>query len=134
MGRAFLRAMAGGRLTGVIVGAGKMAKTVTVEVSRIVKHSKYPRFLRRTSKHKAHDEAGVLVEGDKVRIVRSRPLSKSKHYVVSEKVVKEDDVEIFRPLSTLFPELNTAPPAIVTKASKAAAAKAALAAAKAAVQ
>ena len=58
--------MAGGRLTGVIVGAGKMAKTVVVEVSRIVKHSKYPRFLRRTSKHKAHDEAGVLVEGDKV--------------------------------------------------------------------
>ena len=65
-----------------------------------------------------------------VRIVRSRPLSKSKHYVVSEKVVQEDDVEIFRPLSTLFPDLNTAPPAIVTKAS----AKAALAAARAAVQ
>ena len=65
-----------------------------------------------------------------VRIERSRPLSKSKHYVATEKVVKEDDVEIFRPLSTLFPELNTAPPALVTKAD----AKAALAAARAAVQ
>merc|ERR1711865_183019 len=117
--------MAGGRLTGVVYSAGKMAKTVVVEVSRLVRHSKYPRTLRRTSKHMAHDEAEVLRAGDKVRIVRSRPLSKSKHYVATEKVMKEDDVEIFRPLSTLFPDLNTAPPQIVTKKAAKAAAEAA---------
>eukprot|EP00656_Telonema_subtile_P033838 TRINITY_DN3783_c0_g1_i2.p1 TRINITY_DN3783_c0_g1~~TRINITY_DN3783_c0_g1_i2.p1 ORF type:complete len:101 (+),score=31.87 TRINITY_DN3783_c0_g1_i2:105-407(+) len=92
-----------------------MAKTAVVSVARTVKHSKYPRFMRRSTKHLVHDEAEVLVAGDKVKIQRSRPLSKRKHYVVSDKVVKIDDVEIFKSLDELYPDLVTKPPQIVPR-------------------
>eukprot|EP00658_Telonema_sp_P-2_P021042 TRINITY_DN1834_c0_g1_i1.p1 TRINITY_DN1834_c0_g1~~TRINITY_DN1834_c0_g1_i1.p1 ORF type:complete len:109 (+),score=35.52 TRINITY_DN1834_c0_g1_i1:49-375(+) len=105
--------MAGGTLIGVVHSAGKMAKTVMVEVTRNVKHPKYHRILRRSSKHMAHDEAGVLVTGDKVKIERSRPLSKNKHYVVSEKVINVDDVEVFKPLEELYPDLSVRPAPII---------------------
>ena len=58
--------MAGGTLLGVVHSAGKMAKTVVVEVTRNMKHPKYPRLMRRSTKHLAHDEAQVLSTGDKV--------------------------------------------------------------------
>ncbi len=50
-----------------------------------------------------------------MKIQRSRPLSKRKHYVVSDKVVKIDDVEIFKSLDELYPDLVTKPPQIVPR-------------------
>jgi small subunit ribosomal protein S17 len=65
------------------VSSDKMTKTVIVRVDRIVKHPKYRRYVRRTSKFMAHDELGASI-GDKVRIVETRPLSARKRWRVVE--------------------------------------------------
>jgi small subunit ribosomal protein S17 len=69
------------------VSSDKMTNTVVVRVDRLVKHSKYRRYVRRTSKFMAHDELGSTV-GDKVRIVETRPLSARKRWRVVEIVQK----------------------------------------------
>jgi small subunit ribosomal protein S17 len=69
------------------VSSDKMQKTVVVRVDRLVRHSKYRRYVRRTSKFMAHDELGATV-GDKVRIVETRPLSARKRWRVVEIVQK----------------------------------------------
>ena len=66
-----------------IVFSDKMQKTVVVRVDRQVKHMKYRRYVRRTTKFKAHDELGASV-GDRVRIVETRPLSAQKRWRVVE--------------------------------------------------
>ena len=66
-----------------IVASDKMQKTVVVRVDRLVRHRKYRRYVRRTSKFMAHDEVGSTV-GDKVRIVETRPLSARKRWRVVE--------------------------------------------------
>lgn len=70
-----------------IVASDKMEKTVVVRVDRLVKHTKYRRFVRRTSRFMAHDETGAGV-GDKVRIVETRPLSARKRWRVVEIIQK----------------------------------------------
>lgn len=70
-----------------IVASDKMTKTVVVRVDRLVKHPKYRRYVRRTSKFMAHDETGAAI-GDKVRIVETRPLSARKRWRVVEIVRK----------------------------------------------
>jgi small subunit ribosomal protein S17 len=70
-----------------IVASDKIQKTVVVRVDRQVKHPKYRRYVRRTSKFMAHDETGAAV-GDKVRIVETRPLSARKRWRVVEIVQK----------------------------------------------
>ena len=65
------------------VASDKMQKTVVVRVDRLIKHQKYRRYVRRTSKFLAHDELGSTV-GDKVRIVETRPLSARKRWRVVE--------------------------------------------------
>jgi small subunit ribosomal protein S17 len=65
----------------------KMQKTVIVRVDRLVRHMKYRRYVRRTSKFMAHDELGATV-GDKVRIVETRPMSARKRWRVIEIVQK----------------------------------------------
>ena len=70
-----------------VVSSDKMMKTVSVRVDRIVKHPKYRRYVRRTSKFMAHDEMGATI-GDKVRIVETRPLSARKHWRVVEIIQK----------------------------------------------
>lgn len=70
-----------------IVASDKMEKTIVVRVDRLVKHPKYRRYVRRTSKFMAHDEKGASV-GDKVRIVETRPLSARKRWRVVEIVQK----------------------------------------------
>ncbi len=72
-----------------IVASDKMEKTVVVRVDRQVKHTKYRRYVRRTSKFMAHDETGAAV-GDKVRIVETRPLSAKKRWRVVEIVQKAE--------------------------------------------
>ena len=67
---------------GVVVKA-KMAKTVVVAVERLVRHDVYRKTIKRTSTFMAHDEVGAQ-RGDKVRIVETRPLSKSKRWRVAE--------------------------------------------------
>ena len=69
------------------VVSDKMQKTVVVRVDRLVRHTKYRRYVRRTSKFMAHDELGATV-GDKVRIVETRPMSAKKRWRVIEIVQK----------------------------------------------
>ena len=69
------------------VSSDKMTKTVVVRVDRLVRHRKYRRYVRRTSKFMAHDELGATV-GDKVRIVETRPMSARKRWRVIEIVQK----------------------------------------------
>lgn len=67
-----------------IVVSNKMEKTVTVEVSRKMRHGKYQKVIERSKKYYAHDETDALEVGQKVRIVETRPLSKLKRWRVVE--------------------------------------------------
>ena len=70
-----------------VITSDKMQKTVVVRVDRLVRHTKYRRYVRRTSKFMAHDEMGATI-GDKVRIVETRPMSARKRWRVIEIVQK----------------------------------------------
>ena len=78
-------------LTGKVV-SDKMDKTVTVLVERKVKHPIYGKIIRRSKKFHAHDENNEYREGDVVVISESRPLSKSKSWVVTALVEKSRQV------------------------------------------
>jgi small subunit ribosomal protein S17 len=65
------------------VASDKMEKTVVVRVDRLVKHPKYKRYVRRTSKFMAHNDLGASA-GDKVRIIETRPQSARKRWRVAE--------------------------------------------------
>lgn len=67
--------------SGTVV-SNKMDKTVVVLVERLVKHSKYRKYLRARKKYKAHDEKNACQIGDQVEIVETRPLSKDKRWAV----------------------------------------------------
>jgi small subunit ribosomal protein S17 len=71
-------------LTGRVV-SDKMDKTVTVSVDRRVMHPLYKKFLRRSKKYAAHDEANVCKVGDTVRIEECPPISKRKTWLVVER-------------------------------------------------
>ena len=68
-------------LSGVVV-SDKMKDTVTVLVSRFVKHPKYAKYISKTKKFKAHDVGNTKKVGDKVRIEKCAPISKDKHFKV----------------------------------------------------
>lgn len=74
-------------LTGRVV-SNKMDKTVTVLVERLVKHPLYGKVVRKSNKYHAHDENNQYAEGDVVVIEETRPLSKTKNWVVKELVEK----------------------------------------------
>lgn len=78
-------------LTGKVV-SDKMDKTVTVLVERKVKHPIYGKVIRRSNKFHAHDENNEYREGDVVVISESRPLSKTKSWVVTALVEKSRQV------------------------------------------
>jgi small subunit ribosomal protein S17 len=67
------------QLIGTVV-SDKMDKTVIVLVERLVKHRLYQKYIRRRSKFAAHDEKNASRIGDKVLIIQSRPLSKTKKW------------------------------------------------------
>ncbi|HUY20397.1 MAG TPA: 30S ribosomal protein S17 [Candidatus Binataceae bacterium] len=71
------------RREGLVVGA-KMAKTVVVQVDRLVQHPLYGKRMRQRRRLMAHDERGECHEGDRVMIIESRPLSKNKRWRVSK--------------------------------------------------
>src|SRR5205814_385762 len=66
---------------GVVV-SDKMDKTVVVQVSRVVRHGKYRKFLNSRARYKAHDEQNRCRVGDRVRIIETRPLSRDKGWAV----------------------------------------------------
>ncbi len=68
-------------LSGIVV-SDKMDKTVTVVITRFVKHPKYGKFLKKNKRVKAHDENNEYKEGDKVSIETCRPVSKDKSFKV----------------------------------------------------
>jgi len=71
--------------TGVVV-SDAMDKTIVVKVDTVKAHPKYKKVVRRSSKFHAHDEANAAKVGDLVRIVETRPLSKTKRWRLAEVV------------------------------------------------
>lgn len=69
--------------TGVVV-SNKMDKSIVVAVKRKVKHPIYGKFVNKTTKFVAHDEQNTCGEGDTVKIMETRPLSKSKRWRLVE--------------------------------------------------
>jgi small subunit ribosomal protein S17 len=67
-----------------IVTSDKMDKTITISVERRVKHPIYGKFVKFTKKFKAHDETNDCKTGDVVRIMETRPLSKTKRWRLVE--------------------------------------------------
>jgi len=82
-------------LVGSVVSA-KMDKTAVVEVERMARHPLYEKVMRLRKKYKAHDEENACRPGDLVRIVESRPLSRSKRWRVAEILERSELSEVGR--------------------------------------
>jgi small subunit ribosomal protein S17 len=67
-----------------VVTSNKMEKSIVVAVEKKVKHPMYGKFVLKTKKFTAHDEENTCNEGDTVRIMETRPLSKSKRWRLVE--------------------------------------------------
>ena len=67
-----------------LVTSNKADKTITVLVERRVRHGMYGKFIKKTKKYSAHDETNDCNEGDTVKIMETRPLSKSKRWRLIE--------------------------------------------------
>ena len=68
-------------LKGVVI-SDKMDKTIVVEITKYVEHSKYGKRIKRSKKYKAHDETNSKKMGDIVEIEETRPISKDKKFKV----------------------------------------------------
>jgi len=71
-----------------IVSSNKMSKSIVVAVERKVKHPKYGKFIKKTTKFMAHDENNTCSIGDKVLIQETRPMSKNKNWRLVEVLEK----------------------------------------------
>ncbi|HET9278242.1 MAG TPA: 30S ribosomal protein S17 [Flavitalea sp.] len=71
-----------------VVTSNKMTKTITVAVERKVKHPIYGKFVKKTTRFHAHDEKNECTVGDVVKIMETRPLSKTKRWRLVEVVEK----------------------------------------------
>jgi len=69
-----------------LVTSNKMNKSIVVAVERMVKHAKYGKFIKRTTKFSAHDETNTCNVGDTVRIMETKPISKNKCWRLVEVV------------------------------------------------
>ena len=67
-----------------IVTSNKMEKSIVVSIERKVKHGLYGKFVKKTSKFVAHDQENTCNEGDTVKIMETRPLSKNKNWRLVE--------------------------------------------------
>jgi len=76
------------RMVGVVV-SDKMDKTVVVVVNRLVQHPSYKKYIRRRAKFRAHDESNTARMGDKVEIIQSRPLSRTKRWRLSRVIERQ---------------------------------------------
>jgi small subunit ribosomal protein S17 len=70
-------------LEGVVV-SNAMQKSVVVSIQRLMKHAQYGKYVKRTKRCVAHDEKDACNVGDLVRIVETRPLSKTKRWKVEQ--------------------------------------------------
>jgi small subunit ribosomal protein S17 len=75
-----------GKIVEAKVVSVKNIKTVIVTVTTSFKHPLYQKAVRTTKRFAAHNESFELVDGDKVRIQETKPISKTKHYIVIEKL------------------------------------------------
>jgi len=83
------------KVSRIVVGrvtSNKMDKTITVAVERQVKHPLYGKYIKRTTKMHAHDEANECSIGDVVEIQQSRPLSKSKCWQLVRVVERTNEI------------------------------------------
>jgi small subunit ribosomal protein S17 len=71
-----------------VVSSNKMAKTITVVIERKVKHPIYGKFVKKSTKFHAHDEKDECSIGDVVKIMETRPMSKTKRWRLVEVVEK----------------------------------------------
>ena len=71
-----------------VVSSNKMDKTIVVAIERKVKHPLYGKFVKKTTKFHAHDEKNECSIGDTVKIMETRPLSKTKRWRLVEVVEK----------------------------------------------
>jgi small subunit ribosomal protein S17 len=78
-------------LQGVVVSS-KTDKTITVRVERRFRHPIYKKIVKVSEKYAAHDPQNMYKEGDKVRIIESRPISKTKSWVVLD----EGNIQVFQ--------------------------------------
>ncbi len=76
------------RMIGVVT-SDKMDKTIVVQVNRMVQHPTYKKYIRRRIKFVAHDETNNAHIGDKVEIVQSRPLSRTKRWRLSRVIERQ---------------------------------------------
>ncbi len=85
------------RRLNAVVTSNKMEKTVIVEISRTFRHPLYGKVVHSTKKIVAHDELGCNV-GDEVQIVESKPISRTKRFVV-EKILTRQEVDETKPVA-----------------------------------
>ncbi|OGQ02253.1 MAG: 30S ribosomal protein S17 [Deltaproteobacteria bacterium RBG_19FT_COMBO_58_16] len=71
-------------LIGSVMSSGKMDKTIVVSIERLTKHPFYGKYIKKRVKYPAHDDQNQCGVGDKVSIIESRPLSKTKRWRVKE--------------------------------------------------
>ena len=79
--------------TGKVI-SHKMDKTVVIGVETMKRHPLYKKSIRTVVRYKAHDEKNECNEGDTVRIIETRPISKEKHWRVIEILNKKEKVEV----------------------------------------
>jgi len=75
------------KLVGTVV-SNRMDKTALVLVERLTKHGKYKKFIRRHAKYSVHDPQNGCQIGDRVKIIETRPISKTKRWQVTEIINK----------------------------------------------
>src|SRR5947199_6361783 len=106
MAEAAVKPERGNRRTEVgVVTSDKMNKTRRVEIPRLVKHPRYGKYIKRRTICKVHDENNESHVGDKVEIMETRPLSKTKNWRLLRVVTKAPAV------AAPAPEAPAAPPA-----------------------
>ena len=81
------------KLTGIVVG-NQMDQTAVIQVNRLTKHRVYKKYVTRQAKYKAHDPKNTCQIGDRVRIIESRPISKTKKWQVLEIIEQAHGAQI----------------------------------------
>lgn len=80
----------GQTVEGIVVKSA-MKDTVTVVVSRYVKHPKYKKYQQKSKKYLVHNPGNTVQVGDKVVIRQTRPISKNKHFVITSRISSSSD-------------------------------------------
>lgn len=68
-------------LTGIVFSKN-MNKTIVVKITKMIKHKKYKKFIKKTTKYFIHDEKNIHKKGDKVNFKKTAPISKKKHWAL----------------------------------------------------